>query len=69
MRNSEIIFVPIQTPHGEKFEGRQGCLMKEDFDYSFLKRSRIFPMRLKGQDKIVIIIQGARGAIRREAIL
>jgi len=36
---SEIIFVPIQTPHGEKFEGTTRLPDKrEDFDYTFLKK-------------------------------
>ena len=39
VRNSEIIFVPIQTPHGEKFEGSTRMPdEREDFDYSFLKK-------------------------------
>ena len=36
---SEIIFVPIQTPHGEKFEGTTRIPdEREDFDYSHLKK-------------------------------
>ena len=36
--NSEIIFVPIQTPHDERFEGTTRIPEKRvDFDYSFLR--------------------------------
>ena len=36
VKHSEIIFVPIQTPHGEKFEGSTRIPdEREDFDYSF----------------------------------
>ena len=37
VKHSDIIFVPIQTPHGEKFEGTTRIPdEKEDFDYSYL---------------------------------
>ncbi len=37
VEHSDIIFVPIQTPHGEKFEGTTRIPDdREDFDYSYL---------------------------------
>ena len=37
VKHSDIIFVPIQTPHGEKFEGTTRIPdEREDFDYSYL---------------------------------
>ena len=37
VKHSDIIFVPIQTPHGEKFEGSTRIPdNREDFDYSYL---------------------------------
>ena len=36
---SEIIFIPIQTPHDKKYEGVTRIPNKRiDFDYSYLKR-------------------------------
>ena len=71
VRNSEIIFVPIQTPHGEKFEGSTRIPdEREDFDYSFLKsgvKDISDEIERQGQDKIVIIISTVLpGTIRRE---
>ena len=38
VKNSEIIFVPIQTPHDPKYEGITRIPSKRiDFDYSYLK--------------------------------
>ena len=37
VEHSDIVFVPIQTPHGEKFEGTTRIPDdREDFDYSYL---------------------------------
>ena len=37
VEHSDIIFVPIQTPHGDKFEGSTRIPNeREDFDYSYL---------------------------------
>ena len=37
VEHSDIVFVPIQTPHGEKFEGTTRIPdEREDFDYSYL---------------------------------
>ena len=68
---SEIIFVPIQTPHGEKFEGITRIPdEREDFDYTFLKKGikdlseEIWYQQVK---KVVIIISTVLpGTIRRE---
>jgi len=68
---SEIIFVPIQTPHGEQFEGTTRIPdEREDFDYSYLKKGikdlaeEIWYQQSK---KVVIIISTVLpGTIRRE---
>ena len=68
---SDIIFVPIQTPHGEKFEGTTRIPdEREDFDYTFLKEGiknlseEIWYQQVK---KVVIIISTVLpGTIRRE---
>ena len=68
---SEIIFIPIQTPHGEKFEGTTRIPdEREDFDYTFLKQGikdlseEIYYQQSK---KVVIIISTVLpGTIRRE---
>jgi len=68
---SEIIFVPIQTPHGEKFEGTTRIPdEREDFDYTYLKQGikdlsqEIWYQQVK---RVVIIISTVLpGTIRRE---
>ena len=68
---SEIIFVPIQTPHGEKFEGTTRIPdEREDFDYTHLKKGikdlseEIYYQQSK---KVVIIISTVLpGTIRKE---
>ncbi|MBC8428574.1 nucleotide sugar dehydrogenase [bacterium] len=68
---SEIIFVPIQTPHGEKFEGTTRIPdEREDFDYTYLKQGikdlseEIWHQQVK---RVVIIISTVLpGTIRRE---
>ena len=68
---SEIIFVPIQTPHGDEFEGTTRIPDKrQDFDYTFLKKGvkdlseEIWYQQVK---KVVIIISTVLpGTIRRE---
>jgi UDPglucose 6-dehydrogenase len=70
---SEIIFVPIQTPHGEKFEGITRIPdEREDFDYTYLKKGikdlseEIYYNQSK---KVVVIISTVLpGTIRREII-
>ena len=70
---SEIIFVPIQTPHGEKFEGTTRIPEeREDFDYTYLKKGikdLADEIEKQGEDKIVIVISTVLpGTIRREII-
>jgi UDPglucose 6-dehydrogenase len=68
---SEIIFVPIQTPHGEKFEGTTRIPdERKDFDYTFLKKGikdlseEIYYQQSK---KVVVIISTVLpGTIRKE---
>jgi len=70
---SDIIFVPIQTPHGEKFEGTTRIPEeREDFDYTYLKKGikdLADEIEKQGEDKIVIVISTVLpGTIRREII-
>jgi UDPglucose 6-dehydrogenase len=69
--NSDIIFVPIQTPHSEKFEGTTRLPDERvDFDYTYLKagiKTLSDEIKKQGQDKIVIIISTVLpGTVRRE---
>ena len=73
VKHSEIIFVPIQTPHGEKFEGSTRIPEeRSDFDYTFLKKGvgdLSDEIERQGKDKIVIIISTVLpGTIRKEII-
>ena len=70
---SEIIFVPIQTPHGEQFEGITRIPdERKDFDYTYLKegiKDLSDEIEKQGEDKIVIIISTVLpGTTRREII-
>jgi UDPglucose 6-dehydrogenase len=69
--NSEIIFVPIQTPHDERFEGTTRIPEdRVDFDYTYLKsgmKTLADEIARQGDDKIVIIISTVLpGTIRKE---
>jgi len=69
--NSEIIFVPIQTPHDERFEGITRISEERvDFDYTFLKagiKTLADEIEAQGKDKVVIIISTVLpGTIERE---
>lgn len=69
--HSEIIFVPIQTPHGEKYEGTTRIpKSRTDFNYSFLKKGLkdlSDEIEKQGEDKIVIVISTVLpGTIRKE---
>ncbi len=69
--HSDIIFVPIQTPHGEKFEGSTRIPEeREDFDYTYLKqgiKDLSDEIEKQGNDKIVIVISTVLpGTIRKE---
>lgn len=60
VKNSEIIFVPIQTPHDPQYEGVTRIPEKRiDFDYSYLKsgiKDLSSAIESNGEDKVVIII-------------
>jgi UDPglucose 6-dehydrogenase len=69
--NSDIIFVPIQTPHNPKYEGTTRLPEERvDFDYNWLKsgiKTLSDEIEQQGQDKIVIIISTVLpGTIRKE---
>jgi UDPglucose 6-dehydrogenase len=71
VENSEIIFVPIQTPHLPMYEGDTRIpSQREDFNYEFLKNGiNLLSDEIEKQnsDKIVIIISTVLpGTIRRE---
>jgi UDPglucose 6-dehydrogenase len=71
VQNSEIIFVPIQTPHNEKYEGVTRLPEERvDFDYTWLKsglKNLAEEIKKQGEDKIVVIISTVLpGTIRRE---
>jgi UDPglucose 6-dehydrogenase len=71
IRFSEIVFVPIQTPHAPEYEGITRLPDKRvDFDYSFLKSGiKVLSDEIEkqGEKKIVIIISTVLpGTIRRE---
>ena len=71
VKHSEIIFVPIQTPHGEEYEGITRIPdTREDFDYTFLKKGvkdLSDEIEKQGVDKIVIVISTVLpGTIRNE---
>ena len=71
VRESDIIFVPIQTPHGDEFEGITRIPEhRKDFDYTHLKQG-IKDLELAIWDeqskKVVIIISTVLpGTIRKE---
>ena len=60
VKKSEIIFVPIQTPHDPKYEGITRIPEKRiDFNYTFLKsgiKDLSQAIEKNGVDKVVIII-------------
>jgi UDPglucose 6-dehydrogenase len=69
--NSEIIFVPIQTPHNEKYDGVTRIPDERvDFDYTWLKagmKSLADEIASQGKDKIVVIISTVLpGTVRRD---
>ena len=71
VENSDIIFVPIQTPHLPKYEGDTRIPSERaDFDYEWLKRGikdLSNEISNQGEDKIVIIISTVLpGTIRRD---
>ena len=71
VKNSEIIFVPIQTPHDPQYEGITRIPKKRiDFDYSYLKsgiRDLSSAIEKNGEYKVVIIISTVlTGTIRSQ---
>jgi len=60
VKNSDIIFVPIQTPHDPYFEGTTRLPDERvDFDYTYLKdglKTLSDEIDRQGSEKIVIII-------------
>jgi UDPglucose 6-dehydrogenase len=71
VKNSDIIFVPIQTPHDPYFEGITRLPdEREDFDYTYLKdglKTLSEEIDRQGNEKIVIIISTVLpGTTRRE---
>ena len=71
LKNSEIIFVPVQTPHDPKYEGTTKLPEDtKDFDYTYLKSAcKTISEELDklGEDRIIVIISTAiPGAIERE---
>ena len=60
VKKSDIIFVPIQTPHHEKYEGITRIPEERaDFDYSYLKngvKTLSDEIEKQKKDKVVIII-------------
>jgi len=71
VKNSEIIFVPIQTPHDPLYEGVTKIPNKRiDFDYSFLKaglKDLSEAIEKNKEDKVVIIISTVLpGTIRNQ---
>jgi len=69
--NTEIIFVPIQTPHSEKYEGITRIPEDRiDFDYTYLKngiQNLSDEIDKQGNDKVVIIISTVLpGTVERE---
>jgi len=71
VKHSDIIFVPIQTPHGEKFEGTTRIPdEKEDFDYSYLIDGLTeldYELHKQKKEMTVIVISTVLpGTIRRD---
>ena len=60
VRDSEIIFIAVQTPHDPRYEGITPLpRSRKDFDYKYLKRAvRDVSREVKklGEDRIVVII-------------
>ena len=70
VKKSDIIFVPIQTPHDPLYEGVTRIPKRVDFDYSYLKsgiKDLSEAIEKNGSDKVVIIISTVLpGTIRSE---
>jgi len=73
VEHSEIIFVPIQTPHDPQYEGATKLPeTRKDFDYTYLKagiQELSNEIGKQSRDKVVIVISTVLpGTIRREII-
>ncbi len=73
IKNSDIIFVPIQTPHDKKYEGISDIpKSRKDFDYRYLKNGiKMIANELEKikKKKIVIIISTVLpGTIRKQIL-
>lgn len=71
LRRSEIVFVPVQTPHDPLYEGTTRLPdTTADFDYTYLKdacRSISDELDRLGEDRIVVVISTVLpGTIERE---
>lgn len=71
VKNSDIIFVPIQTPHDPRYEGTTRIPEERvDFDYEWLKsglKTLSDAIDRNGEDKIVVIISTVLpGTVRKE---
>ena len=71
--NSDIIFVPIQTPHDPKYEGITRLPSERvDFDYTYLKsgiQTLSNEIERQGNDKIVVIISTVLPSTIRTQVL
>ena len=75
IRNSDVIFMPVQTPHEERYEGTTRLPPeRKDFDYSYLRKAVsdfVVQMALSSDPSpktLVIISTVLPGTIRREII-
>ena len=73
VKHSDIIFVPIQTPHDPQFEGTTRIPdERKDFDYTYLKNGLVeLDTELQKQKKevvVVVISTVLPGTIRREIL-
>lgn len=71
LRRSEIVFVPVQTPHDPLYEGTTRLPgTTADFDYTYLKdacRSISAELDRLGEDRIIVVISTVLpGTIERE---
>ena len=71
VKHSDIIFVPIQTPHGDKFEGTTRIPdEREDFDYSYLIDGLTeldYELHKQKKETVVVVISTVLpGTIRRD---
>ncbi len=71
VKHSDIIFVPIQTPHDTQFEGSTRIPdERKDFDYTYLKNGLVeLDIELEKQKKevvVVVISTVLPGTIRKE---